>query len=428
VRARLDAANEREAVTLRNAARNCYPDGWRRASGRYIRASLSRGYVGASIPIALRVLACFAVGFCISAFSGRVHKAIAHSSTPASIAERAPDAIPRQPAPASADNQVAADEKKEEDKEKPVAAEQAQPMTTGGKEKSLAAEQAQPIPIPPDNNNKKKEKSVVAEQARPVATGSKQKSLAVEQAHPTPLPPADKKNEKTVADLRVPGPTARESAATVTRVAARTNQQAASSERLRPNPTFYVDLGPAQDPDSPASARSDTSKGRGTAVSYRNGQLTISAEDVTLAAVLQLVALKTRAKINVPPDDGTEHIAVHAGPGPANDVLAQLLKGSRFNFVIVNSPQHPNELQEVLLSVRGPGAPALLEPPVQAEAAPKQGLPKELLEKLFSRKRPDGDVIPTTDQAPPDPPPAPEAIEQTIKDKAKEIRENADNQ
>jgi hypothetical protein len=87
-------------------------------------------------------------------------------------------------------------------------------------------------------------------------------------------------------------------------------------------------------------------------VTYQNGRLTINATNETLANVLRLVAQKTGATIIVPPGTGLERIVEHAGPGPASEILGQLLKGSHFNFVMLGSPQRPNDLQQVLLTPR----------------------------------------------------------------------------
>jgi hypothetical protein len=103
-------------------------------------------------------------------------------------------------------------------------------------------------------------------------------------------------------------------------------------------------------------------------VMYSNGQLTIDAFNETLATVLRVVARKIGATIDVPPGGGLDHIVEHAGPGPASDVLTQLLKGSHFNFVMIGSPQRPGDLQQVLLTMRGDnGTPYI--PPATTVAA-----------------------------------------------------------
>jgi hypothetical protein len=86
-------------------------------------------------------------------------------------------------------------------------------------------------------------------------------------------------------------------------------------------------------------------------VTYADGELTIDSENLTLAAVLQLVAEKTGAVIELPPGTGQERIIEHAGPGRAEDVLASLLNGSPFDFVIVGSPLRPHLPTQVLLSL-----------------------------------------------------------------------------
>lgn len=115
-------------------------------------------------------------------------------------------------------------------------------------------------------------------------------------------------------------------------------------------------------------------------VTYRNGQLTIDARNVPLAEVLKAVAQKTGATIDIPPGTGMERVFEHAGPGTPNDVLGQLLNGSHFNFILVNSPQNPLELSEVLLSVES-AAPA----PEVASAAPE---PKESTSPFLYKKPP----------------------------------------
>ncbi len=64
-------------------------------------------------------------------------------------------------------------------------------------------------------------------------------------------------------------------------------------------------------------------------VSYQNGQLTIVAPNSTLGDILRAVRKQTSADIEVPP--ATERVVTHLGPGPAREIVAELLNGSRFN-------------------------------------------------------------------------------------------------
>jgi hypothetical protein len=88
-------------------------------------------------------------------------------------------------------------------------------------------------------------------------------------------------------------------------------------------------------------------------VTYRDGVLTIDAQNSTLAEVLKLVAEKTGAVIDVPPGTGLDRIVEHTGPGSTEDVLTGLLNGSPFDFVIVGSSQRPHDPMQVLLFPRG---------------------------------------------------------------------------
>jgi hypothetical protein len=97
-------------------------------------------------------------------------------------------------------------------------------------------------------------------------------------------------------------------------------------------------------------------------VTYRDGQLTINAQNSTLVEVLKLVAEKTGAVIDVPPGTGLERIVEHTGPGQPDDVLAQLLNGSSYDFIIVSSPQSPHAPAQVLLSLRRTDAPPGVQP------------------------------------------------------------------
>ena len=126
-------------------------------------------------------------------------------------------------------------------------------------------------------------------------------------------------------------------------------------------------------PAVPSQVRSTSPK-----VTYINGQLTISALDVSLGDVLRAVSVKTGAVIEFPSDRGREHLFANAGPGPVRDVLASLLNGSRFNYVMLASPTNPSILQRMILtSTDEPGTQAAANPPqqplVQPLAAPAAG-------------------------------------------------------
>jgi hypothetical protein len=82
-------------------------------------------------------------------------------------------------------------------------------------------------------------------------------------------------------------------------------------------------------------------------VSYQNAQLTIVAANSTLGDILRAVRKQTGAEIEIP--SATERVVTHLGPGSARDVLAELLNGSRFNYVLLGSSSDSEVLTRVVL-------------------------------------------------------------------------------
>ncbi len=82
-------------------------------------------------------------------------------------------------------------------------------------------------------------------------------------------------------------------------------------------------------------------------VTFQNNQLTIVAPNSTLADILRAVRKQTGAEIDIPP--APERVVTHLGPGPARAVVAELLNGSRFNYVLLGSPSDNSLLTRVVL-------------------------------------------------------------------------------
>jgi hypothetical protein len=86
-------------------------------------------------------------------------------------------------------------------------------------------------------------------------------------------------------------------------------------------------------------------------VIYLNGKLSISAKNSTLGDVLRAVANKTGAAIDIP-ENANERVVSQLGPAPARDVMASLLNGSHFNYVMVGSENDPNSVVRVVLTAK----------------------------------------------------------------------------
>jgi len=92
-------------------------------------------------------------------------------------------------------------------------------------------------------------------------------------------------------------------------------------------------------------------------VTYQNGMLAIVAENSTLGDILRDVHKLTGASIDVPPN-ATDRVAARLGPGPARDVLADLLNGSAFNYVMLGTAAEPASLAKVVLTAKPAGGAA----------------------------------------------------------------------
>lgn len=98
-------------------------------------------------------------------------------------------------------------------------------------------------------------------------------------------------------------------------------------------------------------------------VSYQDGLLTIVAPNSTLGDILRGVRKHTAADIEIPAT-ASERVVTRLGPGPAREVMAELLNGSRFNYILLGSPEDANALVRVVLVAKtGPDTPN--SPPAQ---------------------------------------------------------------
>lgn len=87
-------------------------------------------------------------------------------------------------------------------------------------------------------------------------------------------------------------------------------------------------------------------------VTYADGLLSIGAQNATLADVLKEVRRVTGATIDIPPAGANERIVVQLGPGTPRDVLAMLLNGTSFNYVMLGTASNPAAVSELVLTSR----------------------------------------------------------------------------
>ena len=84
-------------------------------------------------------------------------------------------------------------------------------------------------------------------------------------------------------------------------------------------------------------------------VHFADGKLTITAHNSTLSDVLKEVREQTGAELEIPPN-ANERVVADLGPGPARQVLADLLNGTHFNYLMVGSSTDPSAIQSIVLT------------------------------------------------------------------------------
>jgi hypothetical protein len=105
-------------------------------------------------------------------------------------------------------------------------------------------------------------------------------------------------------------------------------------------------------------------------VEFVNGLLSIKADRVTLAEILRAVQQRTGAEVSIAAGADQEKVVSDLGPAPAQQVLAHLLNGSKYNFLILNAASDPTKLDRVILTPRTEGGPVPL-PPLQTADQPQ---------------------------------------------------------
>lgn len=172
-------------------------------------------------------------------------------------------------------------------------------------------------------------------------------------------------------------------------------------------------------------------------VTYADGKLTVTARNASLAEVLRAISAQTGAVIDFPAGSAANRIYLREGPGTIRQVLANVLNGSGFNYVIVGSPDSPDKLTRVVLAKAGqtadsssPASDRKSGSDEQAKTAGDSLLwappsdsgfwtpPKEDPAAQVAHSPVDsGSLVPPTE------PLAPDVLEQMMKDKARQLRQ-----
>lgn len=134
--------------------------------------------------------------------------------------------------------------------------------------------------------------------------------------------------------------------------------QPAATTPSQPAPEVTPEHGPASPPQ----------------VSLQGGQLTIVARNSTMSDVLNAVRQKTGANVDMPAGSG-ERVVGQFGPGAPRDVMAQLLNGSHYDYVLLGSAADPRALKKVVLMAKSSGPEPAPTPQANQPQADNENLP-----------------------------------------------------
>jgi hypothetical protein len=174
-----------------------------------------------------------------------------------------------------------------------------------------------------------------------------------------------------------------------------------------PVPTPPEQLGPATAPQ----------------VTFRDGLLTVVATNSNLIALLTAIRNKAGIQFEGLENGGQERVAIAMGPAPEGDVLAAILGGSSFDYVVLERPDSPGIVQRVVLTPRAGTTAAANSAPTARTPDADADDDEEAAEEPATPQ--DTPIRPPLAQIPPQPPPQaqPPTAEQ-IFEKLKQMPQN----
>lgn len=104
-------------------------------------------------------------------------------------------------------------------------------------------------------------------------------------------------------------------------------------------------------------------------VSYQNGQLTIVAENSTMADIIAQLRAATGIRIETIGGPSGDRVAARIGPAPVRDVILSLVQGSQYDFIILGVLGQPDAVERVILTPKVAGGNSPAPPPTRAARA-----------------------------------------------------------
>lgn len=88
-------------------------------------------------------------------------------------------------------------------------------------------------------------------------------------------------------------------------------------------------------------------------VTFRDGMITLTAPNSSLASVLSAISSKTGIEFEGADLNAADRLALSIGPAPEADVLSAIFDGWRFDYMALGRPDSPAIIQRVILTAKG---------------------------------------------------------------------------
>jgi hypothetical protein len=145
-----------------------------------------------------------------------------------------------------------------------------------------------------------------------------------------------------------------------------------ATQEQNPQATGSQDPNANQQAATPAAAAEAAKPAQ---VTYQDEKLTILAEGSTLSEVLFAVRAATGTNIDLPGGAALQRIWIRLGPGPARQVLRDLLDSTEFNYVIQASATDPDGVGSISLTIRSKGSETGAQGTQVARSVTRRGVP-----------------------------------------------------
>lgn len=88
-------------------------------------------------------------------------------------------------------------------------------------------------------------------------------------------------------------------------------------------------------------------------VTFRDGMITLTAPNSSLASVLSAISAKTGIEFEGAELGAADRLGLSIGPAPEADVLSAIFDGGRFDYMALGRPDSPALVQRVILTAKG---------------------------------------------------------------------------